>query len=116
MPMRPPVHRPGKSCGNVYVAPCHQRQTSARRGYGSRWQKARLGYLAKHPLCVECAQMGKVTAASVVDHIIPHEGDQTRFWDSENNWQSLCKPHHDAKTARDDGGFGNQRKRRGGAG
>jgi len=27
------------------------------------------------------------------------------FWD-ERNWQALCKPCHDAKTAREDGGFG----------
>jgi 5-methylcytosine-specific restriction protein A len=35
--------------------------------------------------------------AEVVDHIKPHKGDMTLFWD-ENNWQSLCKMHHDRKT------------------
>lgn len=34
---------------------------------------------------------------------------QSLFWD-QNNWQALCKPHHDAKTAREDGGFGNRRQ------
>jgi 5-methylcytosine-specific restriction protein A len=48
---------------------------------------------------------GVVRAANVVDHIVPHKGDQALFWD-KNNWQSLCKPHHDAKTAREDGGWG----------
>jgi 5-methylcytosine-specific restriction endonuclease McrA len=43
-----------------------------------------------------CQKQGRVTAASVVDHIIPHKGDQKLFWDSANNWQSLCKDHHDA--------------------
>ncbi len=43
--------------------------------------------------------------ADVVDHIIPHKGDQSLFWDS-SNWQPLCKHHHDQKTAREDGGFG----------
>jgi 5-methylcytosine-specific restriction endonuclease McrA len=70
------------------------KQTSAQRGYGYRWQKARAAYLAEHPLCVYCEREGKVTAATVVDHKIPHRGDQELFWD-EKNWQSLCKPCHD---------------------
>ena len=113
--MRPPIHRPQKVSGQIYVPPCLQRKTSAERGYGARWQKARAGFLAKHPLCAECARGGITRAASVVDHIVPHKGDQGLFWDS-SNWQPLCKPHHDAKTAREDGGFGNQRKHQGGAG
>ncbi len=76
-----------------------RRGTSAQRGYGHAWQKARLGYLRSHPLCVECAKDGRVTAASVVDHIVPHRGNQTLFWDSEN-WQALCAEHHNAKTGR----------------
>jgi 5-methylcytosine-specific restriction protein A len=47
----------------------------------------------------------------VVDHIIPHRGDQALFWDEEN-WQPLCLVCHNAKTAREDGGFGNQPKER----
>jgi 5-methylcytosine-specific restriction protein A len=35
----------------------------------------------------------------VVDHIIPHRGDQYLFWDQEN-WQALCKDCHDRKTGR----------------
>lgn len=41
-----------------------------------------------------CAKANRVTAASVVDHIVPHKQDQRLFWDSENNWQSLCAAHH----------------------
>ena len=47
-----------------------------------------------------------MTAATVVDHIIPAKGSPELFWD-EANWQPLCKYHHDAKTAREDGAFGN---------
>lgn len=43
--------------------------------------------------------------ATVVDHNIPHKGNKVLFWDV-SNWQSLCKACHDAKTAREDGGFG----------
>jgi len=83
-----------------------RRGTAAQRGYGSRWQKARKVYLAKHPLCRHCEQEGKVVPATVVDHIKPHKGNKRLFWDS-SNWQSLCKRHHDIKTANEDGGFGN---------
>ena len=41
---------------------------------------------------------GVVTPAAVVDHVLPHRGDWSLFWD-ESNWQPLCKPCHDAKTA-----------------
>lgn len=82
-----------------------KRGSSSKRGYGSRWQKARDGFLRAHPLCAEHDRRGMVVPATVVDHIIPHKGDMVLFWDS-SNWQSLCKPCHDEKTAREDGGFG----------
>ncbi len=67
------------------------------RGYNAEWRKARAAYLRRHPLCVECQKEGKLTPATVVDHIIPHRGDSKLFWD-ESNWQSLCKGCHDRKT------------------
>ena len=76
-----------------------QRGSAAQRGYDGKWQQARKGYLARHPLCVECEKQGKITPATVVDHIIPHRGDRALFWDT-NNWQPLCKSCHDRKTAR----------------
>lgn len=83
-----------------------RRPSASDRGYDWRWRKARDSYLAKHPLCVECVREGRTVAATVVDHIEPHKGDQVKFWD-QGNWQSLCKTHHNVKTAREDGGFGN---------
>ena len=83
-----------------------QRQTATHRGYGYAWQKARIGYLQHNPLCAECSKKGRVTAATVVDHITPHKGDQQLFWE-RSNWQPLCKPCHSRKTAAQDGGFGN---------
>ena len=67
------------------------------RGYDARWRKARKVFLQQHPLCAECKQNGKLTPATVVDHIIPHRGDKQLFWD-EANWQPLCKSCHDRKT------------------
>jgi 5-methylcytosine-specific restriction protein A len=74
------------------------RQNAYQRGYSKAWRKARAGYLAKHPVCVECEREGRVVGATVVDHIIDHKGDKDLFWDSDN-WQPLCKLHHDRKTA-----------------
>lgn len=71
----------------------NQRESSSKRGYGYRWQKARESYLKKHPLCVDCSRRGYVVAADVVDHIVPHRGDMKLFWDSDN-WQSLCTNCH----------------------
>ncbi|MEG0126599.1 MAG: HNH endonuclease signature motif containing protein [Clostridia bacterium] len=69
------------------------------RGYDSRWRKARTLYLRKHPLCAECRRNGVLTPATVVDHIVPHRGDERLFWD-EANWQPLCKTCHDQKTGK----------------
>jgi 5-methylcytosine-specific restriction protein A len=71
------------------------RTSSAKRGYNSRWQKARLTFLARNPLCKYCDKAGRVEAATVVDHIIPHKGDSKLFWDVEN-WQQLCAPCHNS--------------------
>ena len=42
---------------------------------------------------------GRLTAATVADHIKRHEGDEALFWDP-SNLQSLCKPHHDTSKRR----------------
>ena len=73
----------------------NQRGSSTARGYNSRWQKARITFLLNHPLCRKCQAEGRTVEATVVDHIIPHRGDQKLFWDT-SNWQGLCKTHHDS--------------------
>lgn len=79
--------------------------SARQRGYDSNWEKRRALYLQKHPLCVECLKDPKLmpVPAKVVDHIIPHKGNRALF-DDERNWQPLCIPHHNAKTAREDMG------------
>lgn len=69
-------------------------RASARdRGYTTAWDKARAGFLRLHPHCALCAREGLIVAATVVDHITPHRGDQRLFW-SQTNWQGLCTNHH----------------------
>lgn len=62
--------------------------------YGTaRWQRRRADQLAAYPLCRMCQDAGRVTVATVADHITPHRGDPVAFWTGP--LQSLCKPHHD---------------------
>lgn len=90
MPVRAPTHRPHQV--KSYDT---QRPSAAKRGYGRKWQEARAGYLKKHPRCALC-----VKPATRVDHIEPHRGDMTKFWSSAN-WQPLCEPHHNSKSAKE---------------
>ena len=68
-------------------------KSSTQRGYGYKWQQYRLKFLRLNPLCIYCERQGLVTEATVVDHIKPHKGDKTLFWDT-NNHQSLCASCH----------------------
>lgn len=72
-----------------------KRDSAHKRGYGVRWRRARKAFLQQHPLCWLCREQGRVTAATAVDHIVPHRGDPALFW-NRNNWRSLCKTHHDS--------------------
>ena len=75
------------------------RLSSSKRGYNARWRRFRQYWLARHPLCEECMRRGRTTAASVVDHIVPHRGDCELFW-QDGNVQSLCVSCHARKTRR----------------
>jgi len=88
-----------------------KRDESESRGWihSTRWRKVREGHLCQYPLCSECERQGAVAAATLVDHVTPHKGDYGLFWDPMN-WQSMCDPCHNRKTATEDGGFGNRSK------
>lgn len=75
--------------------------------YNWQWRKASKAFREQNPLCVcaECAQRVVPLPSEVTDHVIPHKGDETLFWDRKN-WQALAKVCHDKKTAIEDGGFG----------
>jgi 5-methylcytosine-specific restriction protein A len=44
-----------------------------------------------------CERMGKVTPATVADHVEPHRGDVMLFW--HGALQSLCTAHHSGTKA-----------------
>jgi 5-methylcytosine-specific restriction protein A len=78
----------------------NRRGTRTERGYDNRWLRASKLFLAEHPLCVQCEREGKSEGAYCVDHIIPHRGDVGLFWDSDN-WQPLCRRHHNQKSRKE---------------
>lgn len=103
-----PCIRPG--CPNMRPCPTHSRKlfdgpkrkeydhhrgSAASRGYGPQWRKVRQAYLAAHPICAICGH----SVAVEVDHIEPHRGDISKFWDF-SKLQGLCKSCHSRKTAR----------------
>lgn len=92
------------------------RESSTQRGYGYRWQQYTAARLRREPLCeglrlrpdgpvMVNTHPGRVVAATLTDHIVPHRGDMKLFWDVGNH-QSGCEECHDVKTAKFDGGFG----------
>ena len=112
MPKKPdtPCKHPGcaalvpygtKYCGKHRSLHPEDTRSASSRGYGAAWNRARKRYLETHPLCVECMKEGHYVKATDVDHIRPHRGDNTLFWD-QSNWQSLCHRHHSIKTRKED--------------
>ena len=88
------------------------RGTRSQRGYTNAWLRLSRAFLKAHPLCAECQRQGRLTAATEVDHIIPHKGNKDLFW-NEDNLQALCHECHSRKTGKEDGGFGNAMTPRG---
>ncbi len=76
-----------------------QRGSARRRGYDVRWEKVRGMHLRAEPLCRICTEQGRVTAATLVDHIQPIADGGERL--DESNLQSLCSRCHADKTAED---------------
>lgn len=103
MPNRPPTYRPPRTAPD----PDTTRGTASQRGYGSRWQRFRLSYLADHPLCVKCLKLGLTVEATDVDHLDGEGPSGPRGYD-ETNLQALCGPCHSRKTVRQDGGLGHR--------
>lgn len=81
-----------------------QKRSSTAMGYGRKWRAARKSYLEQNPICAcGCGRL-----AEVVDHIVPHKGDTTLFWDRKN-WQPMTVSCHNRKTAKEDmGAWGNK--------
>lgn len=97
-----PVSAP-KACGVCGLAGCgqHKREAWAQsatytRVRGRRLQRQRAELFSREPLCRECARSGRVSVATIRDHIVPlAEGGG----DGDDNVQPLCGECSDVKTA-----------------
>lgn len=94
------------------TTPREPRRSAYSRGYTKRWSRAAKAFRVRYPLCGMrpnheppvmslCDQFERSTAATLVDHVIPHRGNEVLFWD-ESNWQSMCADCHNRKTATED--------------
>jgi 5-methylcytosine-specific restriction protein A len=87
--------------------PEHQlhRNAEVRKLYGWKWRAYSKRFLAKHPLCNDPFDVhrGRVAPSQQVDHIVPHKGDKTLFWDTRNH-QALCASCGGRKSAVEEGG------------
>jgi len=94
------------------TTPREPRRSAFSRGYTKRWSRAAKAFRLQHPLCGMrpgneppvmslCDQFERTTPATLVDHVVPHRGDATLFWD-EGNWQSMCDSCHSRKTQVED--------------
>lgn len=71
---------------------------------GRRAVELRRRRLEAEPLCRDCAARGRVTAATVPDHIVPlDKGGIEDGLVRSPNIQNLCQSCHDKKTRRDFG-------------
>ncbi|WP_370973964.1 phage major capsid protein [Enterobacter wuhouensis] len=66
--------------------------------HNHRWQVYRAQYLRANPLCVICLREGKLTPATVVDHITPIRGQSDPLFWKTTNHQPLCQDCHNWKT------------------
>jgi 5-methylcytosine-specific restriction endonuclease McrA len=74
----------------------------------ARWQRLRLQQLERQPLCEFCLKLGKIEAATVADHKIPHRGDANLFFDIDNlqSLSDFC--HSSLKQQEENRGYSNQ--------
>ena len=81
------------------------RDRGAAEFYHSReWKRLRQNFLIEHPFCVECRKVGKLTKATVVDHVVPIRQGGPAL--DENNLQSLCASCHGSKSIKEGSRYG----------
>ncbi|WP_421590918.1 hypothetical protein [Shinella sp. M27] len=103
------------------MAKPESRSSARQRGYDTRWEKARKAFLAKpeNQFCERCNAAGLLNVGNlrmdgsaqtnprrihlVVNHRIPHKGDQRLFWD-RSNWEVACPDHHDIRIQQEERG------------
>lgn len=82
-------------CDVHRVSAWSSRSGQPERIRGTTLQRLRRQLFEREPLCRLCAALGRVTVATIRDHVVPlSEGGS----DTEGNVQPLCQTCSDAKT------------------
>lgn len=92
------------------------REAASRRGYGAKWRRLRAKVMAAvaleqgwpFALCEHHLKHNERVKATDLDHIISRSLGGS---DDAENLQALCHSCHSKKTAKEDGGFKNRRRR-----
>ena len=79
----------------------HGGKSRHKRGYGRAHVKLRAQLLKREPLCRLCLAKGRVTPATIADHVTPIAKGGAVY--DITNMQPVCRGCHDAKTLRDQG-------------
>ena len=105
MPSAPPRPCAQPRCPHLQPCPVHVRvawrkvgQPPPARIRGRKLQRLRDELFTKQPLCVVCQAQGRVTIATIRDHVLNLAGGGA---DLEANTQALCVACHDLKTERE---------------
>lgn len=99
MPKRPPLYRPhaaARERGRKAEHDARRREAKAWRGWYNlaAWQQRRDAQLAAQPVCERCEKAGRIVAATVANHRVPHRGDWDLF--ITGALESVCKRCHDS--------------------
>ena len=82
-----------------------ERDKEARNFYSSTpWRRLRQAKLEQQPLCEECQRNGRITAATMVDHITPIKQGGAAL--NMANLQSLCWSCHSRKSVEEGSRYG----------
>ena len=66
-----------------------------------RWREVRADQLSRHPLCAMCLEHGRITAATICNHV-DKDAKQTEEGFFAGPFTSLCAQHHDSTQQRDE--------------
>ncbi len=79
--------------------------SASERGYGGGWARISREYRLAHRMCEEDCGL----PAEVVDHL---DGAGPKGDNRWSNLEALCRAHHNARTLRYEGGWGNPKRPR----
>lgn len=96
------IHRKAARAESNRLYDRNSRDKELQKFYASTaWRNLRKQKLAATPYCEICFAAGRMTKATIVDHIVPIKDDYARRLDM-TNMQSCCQSCHSRKTRKEE--------------